>query len=320
LGRPRQTNLRLPRRLHLRGKVYWYVTNSKPRKWIRLGTDPRAALARWAELEGGHDAQTVEALVERTLALIPAKRAAGTKRQYRTWANAVIRKFGQMPAGALKTYHVAQWRDDMIDRPSWANGCITIIGLAYRKAREWGWCEHDPCPDRLEPNKRNRELTRDEFRAIRASAPAWLQNAMDLSYLTSRRESDIVGLRWESVGEVITGRLQKTKTPQELEVNEAVQSVLDRCREGRVRGLYVIADHRGQPITEGRLQKWYQKARIKAAVEYTTFHDVRGLAASDAKRDGLDYQALLGHSTKRQSDAYLRGIFPQRVTPNRKVL
>lgn len=300
--------------------MYWYVTNGKPRKWIRLGTDLRAALARWAELEGGYDAQTVETLLERVLALLPAKLAASTHKQYRSWANAVIAKFGRMPVAGLKTYHVAQWRDEHVDRAAWMNGCLTIIGLAYRKAREWGWCEHDPAAARLDAPKRDRELTHEEFRAIRAKAPLWLQNAMDLSYLTSRRESDVLALKWESVGDVIAGRLQKTKTPQELEINDAVQSVLDRCREGKVRGLYVIADERGRRIADNRLRRWFARARTAAGVPGAIFHDVRALAASDAKRAGLDYQALLGHSTRRQSDDYLRGRFPQRVTPNKKVL
>lgn len=50
------------------------------------------------------------------------------------------------------------------------------------------------------------------------------------------------------------------------------------------------------------------------------FHDIRGKAATDAKADGQDYQAMLGHSTKRQSDAYVKAKETTRVEPLRRVL
>ena len=49
-----------------------------------------------------------------------------------------------------------------------------------------------------------------EFATIKGKAPGWLQNAMDLAYLTGLRQSDVLGLRWDRVGEVLGVRQVKT--------------------------------------------------------------------------------------------------------------
>jgi len=51
---------------------------------------------------------------------------------------------------------------------------------------------------------------------------------------------------------------------------------------------------------------WWSAATEKAQVIDAHFHDIRGKAATGGKRVGLDYQALLGHSTKAMSDRYIK--------------
>ncbi len=52
MGRRRTKNFDLPRRMHLKGKVYYYVTTDKPRKWRKLDSDLAIAKRMWAEIEG----------------------------------------------------------------------------------------------------------------------------------------------------------------------------------------------------------------------------------------------------------------------------
>jgi integrase len=240
--------------------VYWYVTNT-PRKWIRLGTDYRRALARWAELEGGYTQETVATLLERFVALLEVK--PSSLKQYRSWANALSDGLGKFPVNALQTYHVAQWRDANAHRKAYVNGCLATLRGAYGKAREWGWCQHDPIPKGFERAKRGRLLSHDELRRIRGHAVSWLQNAISLSYVTGLRESDVLGMRWADVEVVVNVRQRKTGTRQEFAINPALATVLEACKARKVLGLFVIADDKGRPITVRRLQKHYALARTR---------------------------------------------------------
>ena len=50
----------------------------------------------------------------------------------------------------------------------------------------------------------------------------------------------------------------------------------------------------------------WSKATKLAKVENAHFHDILAKAATDAKKLGMDYQKLLGHTNKAMSDRYIR--------------
>jgi integrase len=56
-------------------------------------------------------------------------------------------------------------------------------------------------------------------------------------------------------------------------------------------------------------RRWQNVMRSICAdlrIDDATRRDLRAQAATDAAAEGLDYQALLGHSSKRMSDRYLK--------------
>jgi hypothetical protein len=53
--------MKIPR-LARKGKAFYYVTSTAPRRWIPLGSDYAAALAKWAELEARPQASTIASL------------------------------------------------------------------------------------------------------------------------------------------------------------------------------------------------------------------------------------------------------------------
>ena len=62
-------------------------------------------------------------------------------------------------------------------------------------------------------------------------------------------------------------------------------------------------------------------AACKAAgIDGAQFRDIRAMAAAQGQADGIDYQALLGHSTRAMSDHYLRGRKVISAEPVRKKL
>jgi integrase len=91
--------------------------------------------------------------------------------------------------------------------------------------------------------------------------------------------------------------------------------VIDQARQRRVLGLYVVADDKGRQITKGRMERAWQAARAAAGVEDIQFRDIRAKSATEAQRRGQDHQKLLGHTTQRQSDAYVRSRRVEQVEP-----
>lgn len=318
MGRRRTRNLDLPPRLHRRGASYYYVANN-PRRWIPLGRDLGHAKRLWAQYECEAPSETVETLVDGFLRL-PHKWSESTRKQYKAFAKTLA---GAFPHGVadVSTPMIARWRDDNAHRQVWVNGCLSLLRSAFVKAVEWGLVTVNPVQVTLfETFKRERYVSDDEFRAIRVKAPQWLQDAMELAYLTSLRESDVLALRWSEVDETVRVRQKKTGARQAFDITPELQAVLDRCRSGKVRGLFVISDHRGRPITARRLQTHWIAARTAAKVDDVVFHDIRGKAATDAKADSLDYQAMLGHSSRAMSDRYVKGIETVRAPSLRRKL
>ena len=75
----------------------------------------------------------------------------------------------------------------------------------------------------------------------------------------------------------------------------------------------------GRPIGYEAVNYQWAKACELANVKDAHFHDLRAKSGTDAKRNGIDYQALLGHTKRDMSDRYVKARDVDRVTPNRKL-
>jgi integrase len=306
MGRRRTKDLDLPPRLYRRGSSFYYV--SADGKWHSLGKDKGRALRLWAELECMPAAVTVGDIVRRYLAECIDKRAAGTRARYADYARTIENKFGAFRADDLTRFALARWRDGGEVKPVWFNGCLSVLRMAYRKAGEWGWATTNEAREVAlnETKARDRYITDAEFRAMRDLAPTWLQFAMDIAYLTSMREGDILALRWNAVDDRIYVTQQKTGNRQAFEITPPLRAVLEAAKRRPIVGLFVVATDKGRPITGRRLQGRFATVRKAAGVSNVRFHDIRGKAATDAADAGMDYQAMLGHASKKMSDRYIK--------------
>lgn len=318
LGRKRTRDFDLPPRLHRRGTAYWHVSSGKPRRWISLGTDRADALRKWAQLETGQaPSLTVGEFLDSFVA--GHRCSANTRRQYRSYANALGRDL-PIPASELRGTHIALWRDGNKHRPAFVNGCLALLNVAWMVAREHGHTDADIRVNKLPAIERDRRVTMREFERIRAHAPGWLALALDLGYLIAARPVDIRNLRWDQVTDRLDVRQIKTNVRQAFTVTPELAAVLARARQRRVLGLYVVADERGRQISKDRLEKAMRAACEAAGVSDTTFRDVRAMAATDAEEAGQDAQALLGHASPKMTERYLRARRTLKAEPVRRKL
>jgi integrase len=309
MGRRRTKNLDLPPRMYLRGSTYYYV--SADGKWRNLGKIKARALRLWAELECLPLHVSVGDLVRRYLSDCMADNAESTRSRYADYSRTIEDQFGSLPADDLTRFAIARWRDGGAVKRGWFNGCLSLLRVAYRKGGEWGWATTNEA-EHVGFNAttaRGRRITDDEFRAMRDKAPRWLQTAMDLSYLTSLRESDVLNLRWAAVGERLSVVQVNTGARQAFEITPPLRAVLEGARRVSIVGLFVVATDKGRPISARRLQEAFATARYAAGVDRDTrFHDIRGMSATTAEEEGLDYQAMLGHTSKKMSDRYIKRL------------
>lgn len=316
MGRKRSRDFDLPPRLYRRGARYYYVTHE--RRWIPLGTDLALAKRLWADYECIGQEATVEKLLDRYLDDCLKDKAEATRKQYRVYRTAIVAELGDWGLDDVKPWHLAQFRD--AKPPVLANGCLSLMRTAYAKALEWGWCETNPATlvKRLAQHVRGYYLSDADFRAIHSNAPAWLRTAMDLSYLTALRPSDVVKLQWADVSaEQVFVRVQKTKARIAFAITEGLREVLDEAKRKPVVGLFVVATAKGRPISQDRLGNAWRAARDAAGVADAQFRDIRAKAATDAEAAGLDYQAMLGHASKAMSDRYVKAMRTIRAQPLR---
>ncbi len=312
--------------MHLKGGAYYYVTSTLPRKWIKLGADLAKARIKWAEIENsGNAAVTVGALVDAWFdAPKETPLAESTLRCYRSVATQLREFFGQSPAAEIEPHHIAAWLDNHASRAR-ANLGKALLSNAMDLAVRRGLRHDNPCKHiaRLRVPGRSRYITDEEYKAIRAQANDILRAAMDISYVTGARISDVLAIRiqhWTPDGLMIrqikTGKLQLFKRTPILE------QAIDQARRipRPVRGLYLLTTRKGQPYKYSTILTWWNKATESAKVDNANFHDIRGKSATDAKRAGVDYQALLGHTTRAMSDRYIKLEQAQVVEPMTKVL
>jgi hypothetical protein len=105
MSRPRKPeNADLPPRLRQIGHAFYFATFTRPRRWIALGSERGAALARWAVLyaegTGGTVppvAGTFAAVADRYRAEVMPGKAARTRSVQDRQLSALVEVFGHMP-------------------------------------------------------------------------------------------------------------------------------------------------------------------------------------------------------------------------------
>lgn len=312
--------------MQIKSGTYYYVTSSLPRKWIKLGRDLAQARRQWAELEDDTPApDTVRSIIAAWFAAPKEKALAeSTLRCYRSVADQLAAFYGASPIQALEPHHVAAWLDNHHSRAR-ANLGKALLSNALDLAVRRGQINRNPAREikRLNTPVRQRYLTDGEYLAIRTEAVPVLQAAMDISYVIGARISDVLAIKisdWTTDGLLL--RQKKTGKLQLFKRTPIIEQVIEQARRipRPVRGLYLLCTLKGQPYKYSTLLSWWERATTKAGVDNAHFHDIRGKAATDGKRDGIDYQALLGHSTKAMSDKYIKLEEAQVVEPMRQVL
>ncbi|WP_205407795.1 tyrosine-type recombinase/integrase [Thiohalospira halophila] len=253
------------------------------------------------------------------------EKAANTQSSYDVCLRRLEQVFGHMPIQEIQPRHVARYLDEHFSHSA-ANRDKSVLSSVYAYALRRGLADRNPCRDvRSFPEKpRERYVTDAEFRAVRSHASASMALAMDLAYITARRKSELIALRWSDVTEDGL-RIQPKKggRPLVLRITPALASALEHAKNlnrRTVPSVYILTSSHGQPYTSGGFGSTWRNTikramRAEDIAESFTFHDLRAKSLTDYHERGEDAQALAGHRSRSTTEAYLRAKSQRQMNP-----
>ncbi len=315
----------LPKRVYWKhGAFFW----SDPRtgKWIRLGTTEAEARRRHAELAPLPVVNGLPALIQTAEPVILAGRAKNTQAQYRIALRRLRSIFAEFAVEDLKPKHVAQLRLSLAATPNMGNRILSVLRMVYDYALEQQLVDSNPCVGikRNPERKRKRYLTDAEFLLIREHAAPRLRLMMDIAYMTGQRIGDVRSImRRQITDEGIAFQQQKTDARLVVQWTDELRAAINAALalHGKVPGLslFFTRGRRSGVPSYGTVRDQWRRACEAAKIEDAWLHDLRAKAATDARRQGKDARALLGHTDDRQTDRYIRAREIPTVTGPRPV-
>lgn len=315
--RPRKKNRHLPPCVYEKHGAYWYV---KKGKWTRLGSELHAALVEYARLSAAQGTG-MPALIDRAWPEITRDLKSSTVKQYRYAADELKRILVEFEPGQVTPRVVAEIRQHYASTPNMGNRVISFLRNVMHYAVENQIIESNPCIGvrRMKEKRRDRYLTDEEYRAIRASGSDNLRPIIDICYLTGQRISDILAIRLADISdEGIHFTQQKTGARLLIEMTEDLRAAINDAKALRrnVRGLTLFCTIRGgRPYGYTTVREMWNTACKRAGVEDANLHDLRAKSITDAKNQGLDPQALSGHTTEAMTNRYIRARDTVRAKP-----
>ena len=298
---------KLPPRLHYKSGRYYYVHRNK---WTALSRDYSEALKEYAMLIRPASSGMQE-LLDTWLEHIRPSVAKATHKSYRSACEKLRKAFAEFAPHQVRPMHVAQVLDHYKATPATANVLRNVLKQSFAWAVRTGLAEINPVRD-IQPfreNKRTRYITESEFAAIQAKATPTLAAIMDVCYLTGQRIGDVLAIRYADIDETgIFFQQQKTGNRLRVQMTDDLRQAIDNAKalHSSVKGLTLFHTRQGKPFAYWTIRTLWDRATSAAGIEDVHIHDIRAKAATDAKAQGLDSQALLGHTTETAHSRYLR--------------
>lgn len=356
MARPRtKKNKDLPSNLYRGEGLSWRYRHPKTGKFHSMGDDKNKAIAAARKL---NELLTPSIdLVSRVLGevsfgefgaeFLESKRrkdgrplADNTRRVYANYLSRCS-KWNNLPLSSLTLFMVNELLDSLA--ASTSIGCRSFLSEMFDLAISKGLVVDNPARQTLKrySAKQRKRHTLEGLAKVRECAPRWLQNAIDLSMLTTQRRVDIANMKWADIydGYLHVAQQKTTDDPNDdfefldgagyvrIKVDAELQKVLDRCKDDIVSPFII---HRAPKKDRGRPTKvekehWTQIDEQYISVEFLkavkksnaypeltgrqipTFHEIRALSIFLHKKAGTSAQKLAGHTTEKMTKVYESG-------------
>ena len=283
----------------------------KAKKWHRLSADYDEALRLYAERTAQEPEGSMVSLITIAMPVICRKVKPNTRKQYEAAANRLRSILAEFKPEDVKPKHVAKIKLGLAATPNMANRVLTVLRLIFAYAVEQQLVDWNPCigiKRHAEP-QRTRLLTYDEIDAIKDKAPPRLRCMIDLLYLTGQRIGDILTLHRSAITDAgIIFVQQKTGARLVIEWTPELRAAVEAAKalHKNVKALTLFHTRRGGPPAYTTVRDQWRLACERAGVKDANLHDLRARSITDAEGQGLDPQALAGHTDPKMTRRYIR--------------
>ena len=132
---------------------------------------------------------------------------------------------------------------------------------------------------------------------------------MDICYLTGQRIGDVLSIKYSDLSdEGIAFIQEKTSTRLTVAWSPDLRTAVDTAKSlhQSVKGMTLFHTRDGGKYSYSTIQTWWVRAKKYSGIENAHIHDIRAKSATDAKKQGVDSMALLGHKSESVHQRYLR--------------
>jgi integrase len=237
--------------------------------------------------------------------------AESTMKNYQVCSRRFLDAFAEFTPQQIKPSHVARFLDDHRKTPSMANLLHSFMRNVFKRAVRWGVIDADPSRDieKFKTESRDRLISDDEWRLIKANASPVLSCLMDIAYITGQRIGDVMAIRHADISdEGLYVKQKKTSARRLLVMTPDLRAALDDANalNPTVKAPTIFHKGDGKPLSYNTIYGHWRRACAAAGVENAHFHDIRANAATEADEAGMDSKALLGHASETVHKRYLR--------------
>ena len=229
--------------------------------------------------------------------------------------------FGEMRALTLEAATIDAYIAEQLKTiaPATINRGTQLLTQAYNLAIKRGTIGRKPYVRKLpEQNTRQGFFEPDEFEAVVAHLPGYLQDASRFAYFCGWRRGEVFTLEWSDIDvEARTARLRpehsKNGHGRTLALVGDLWAIIERRlaarthkrKDGTIRISTYVFHRQGARIVE--IKKAWKKACEAAGVPHRLFHDFRRTAVRNMVRAGVPESVAMkvtGHRTRAVFDRY----------------
>lgn len=284
---------------------------------------PAAIQAYEAERRPKGDHKFLYGLITRYLASPEFQNdlAPRTMRDRRKFLDTARVDLGELELRALEArgarHTLIRWRDRFSDTPKTADELLGSLSIVLQWAANRGEIRDNPLKDfpRLyHSNRADIIWTADDLAKLKPHCAPELDQAVRLALLTGLRSGDLIKLSWTSVGEHAiqwqTGK-SRGRTTVTIPILDDLRALLAEIP--RVSSVTILNSARKRPWKENGLASAFGRAKRDAGIVGLRFHDLRGTAATNLHRAGLelgDVATILGwqkDKVERIANRYITG-------------
>lgn len=211
-------------------------------------------------------------------------------------------------SGSLRKYLDAREKDGS---PVSGNRELAIISVAWNWALERDYLSGvNPCKV-VKPNEekpREKYVSEEEYQAIYAIAPRYIQQGMELAYLCRLRRIEIINAKRSQILTVGFDTLRGKGSRHSItEWSDRLRAAMQSDHE--IASMYILHDSRGQKITESAFKSAWRRLQAKMpkmGIERFNFHDIKAAGVSDVDGGDEEKMSASGHKDRKTMLKYDR--------------